>query len=149
MAKGGNRYENYAERRRLSGRLALPDKDSENALHFLAEGIEKSNIPEMMEGKITVEQIDALLATSVGQRRLTFLNQQEDKEPESPDECLKFVKSNLKEISKSAVDDKNKIAALKALADVAIDERKNRPAGGVQAEGNALDELKKLRGDAK
>lgn len=146
MAKGGNRYDNYAERRRLSGRLALPDQQAENALHFLAEGIEKADIPEMMEGRITVEQIDALLATSVGHRRLTFLKQQEDKEPESPDECLKFVKSNLKEISKSALDDKNKIAALKALADVAIDERQNRPAAHVQAEGTALDELKRLRG---
>jgi hypothetical protein len=152
MARGGNRYENYAERRRLSGRLALPDQHAENALHFLAEGVALGDIPKVMEGQITVEQIDALLSTSVGQRRLTFLKQQEDRErqPESPDECLKFVKNHLIGIAKDAADEKTRITALKALADVAIDERKNRPAGtGVQAEGSALDELTKLRGSAK
>jgi hypothetical protein len=135
---------------KIRGSRVLADKTAEAVAYLLCSGIEEAAM--LRHVGITDEQYNQIIANDDYKARLAYLSNKsnrEKKRPKTPDECLDYVKKTLWKISKSAADDKAKIDACKALAGVAIDERKNRPAGpGVQADG-ALDELSKLRGDAK
>lgn len=138
---------------KIRGSRVLADKAAEAVAFLLSSKIDEAAM--LRHVGITDEQYGQIIADDEYKARLAYLStksNREKKRPKTPDECLDYVKKSLWTISKSADDDdkKTKIAALKALADVAIDERKNRPTGaGVQGEGSALDELTKLRGAAK
>jgi hypothetical protein len=129
MPRGGNRYDQYEAKRRTDGRLCLDSKLDEHICSLLADNEPAEEIIKLLaEQAVTLEQIAALKERPLAQRRIGWLrkkNAREDQEPKTADECLAFVKSKLVELSKTATEDKSRIDALKALASVAIDERKN------------------------
>ena len=148
MPSGGNKFEKYKNRRKVSGRMALDSQQHEDCLHLIAEGNSKEAVTEMLG--ITAEEIETLLASPLGQRRFQFISQEKaraDYEPSSPDECLSYVKQRLVKLSKEG-EDKVKIEALKSLARVAIDERENQPAkaAGPVADSADLEKLSKAFG---
>lgn len=126
----GNTYADYRERRKVTGRLKLDNQIHEDTLQFLAEGYGKPEVVEMLGDKISSDEIDALLATPLGQRRYQFVQQAKARaeyQPQTPDECLAFSKRILVENAKAAKMERNRILAAKQLAEIAIEERDHNP----------------------
>jgi hypothetical protein len=110
----------------MRGSGCLDDTRAEQIAWLLGDG----RTPEEVQAhfKLSSGDYQAITATDLFQRRLTYLtnkNKRKVKLPTTPDECLAFAKRSLVRLSKSADSDKTKVDALKALASVAIDERKN------------------------
>ena len=149
MGTGGNKFDKYGMKRRTGGRLCLPDPVDDLIAGLLADGETAEQIVRLTaEHGVTAERVEGLEEQPLVERRIAYLRQQkratEDTSvPSTPDQCLAFVKKKLVALASSADDDKNKITALKALADVAIDERKNPSAPNTN---NPAVDLNKLIG---
>ena len=131
---------------KIRGSRVLLDKTAEAVAYLLSGKIDEATV--LRQVGIGDEEYNRITKDDDFKARLAYLSNKSNrqkKRPKSPDECLDYVKKTLWRISKSAGEDKTKIDACKALASVAIDERKNRPSEAAAPQGNsALNELNKL-----
>jgi len=147
MSKGTEAHKKWNMVRQLRGSACLPNTIAENIAWLLSDG----RTPEEIKAHLTIADDDytAATTTELFKRRLDYLTKQANRKvklkmPTTPDECLAFAKRSLVKLSKSAETDKTKVDALKALAAVAIDERKNAPIQGPQVQTADADLLKLL-----
>lgn len=132
MPRGGDTFNKYESKRRTDGRLCLDDLVDESVAKMLAEDELDSEIVTLLADKgVTHERIEAVRLNPLAQRRVKWLRKtiaRDSYEPETPDECLKYVKQQLVAINKgSDTATKDRITALTQLGKLAIDERTNAP----------------------
>lgn len=140
----GDTYDKYAAKRRTDGRLCLDDHLADQICRMLAEDEPHEEILKLVPDA-SQERIAALLSDPLAQRRVIWLRKKiarEDYEPESPEEVLSYVKKRLVSIDKNSdTANKDRIAALRELGRVAIDERQNQPAEKSYVSNDALKRL--------
>jgi hypothetical protein len=123
-----NTYDKYKLTRKVHGKQNLDDPVHEAVVHLAAYSTPDADICHIL--KITQSDVDAILADPLAQKRLAYKQKLIAKKkvmPKTPEECLSFAKVSLVRLSKSAETGKVQVDALKALASIAIDERKNAP----------------------
>ena len=130
MPKGGDHFNKYESKRRTDGRLCLDDLVADSICRMLAEDEDDTEIIKLLAAEgVDQKRIDDVRGQPLAQRRVKWLRKiiaRDNYEPETPDECLKYVKSRLVSIDKSSdTETKDKIVALRELGKLAIDERKN------------------------
>lgn len=117
-----NTYDKYELQRRVDGRLNLPNKTHEAAIHLIANGTDAEDVPTFLP-EITSEEVTALLADPLAQRRLEWkrknLGNEAPKCPTSQEGFYQFALKKLWKLANTADADKDKIAALKVLAEIA------------------------------
>jgi hypothetical protein len=155
MPRGGNTFDKYESKRRTDGRLVLENQTDELICNLIVNGEPDEQIILLLdeqEIQCTPNQIEAVKTSPLSARRISWLKKikaRDEYTPETPDECLSYVKKRLVYIDKcSDTEMKDKIAALSQLAKVAIDERKNKPAAPAEQpqKNMALEKLNQLAG---
>ena len=128
--QAGNYYAKYAAKRRADGKLCLDDPLDDLICRVIADGVDPADVPShLIDEGVTEERVSSLLVRLEGQRRIAYLKRQIEKQnPDTPDECLTFVKTSLVKLGQEAGKDSDKINALKALHEVALEEREHSPA---------------------
>ena len=118
-----NHWVKYELHRQINGKINLADEKHEQIIHLLAHDDPRDDIKRMLG--VDDAYIDAVLADPLAQkrlhhkRRLIANDARRIKDPKTDAECRLFVRENLVRLSKKAKQDKDRIAALKALDETA------------------------------
>jgi len=147
--RGGDRWELYQARRKEAGKLKLEDPQHELILQMVVKGSSKTAI--CRELKIDEVDYDGITNTLEFIKRLEWrmhLDENKSKRIETPQDAITYAQNNLVKVFKSAESDRDKIAALKMIADIGIAEKKNQCANqnntipSVEVEENLPESLK-------
>ena len=138
-------YEKYKLTRKVMGKTSLVPYQHEAIADMVANKVPVEHI--QLEFKLTPEALQVILDEPMVQRRIAYkLKLKTPYIPKTAEQCLEYAIKHLVRLGRKAKTDKDKVSALKNVAEIAIElkkDNKNKAPAPIQVNMDLLDDLDK------